>query len=59
MTVKQLIKGLKKYHRNLEVVHGVEGTAIKAMRIWSRNPKIGYDHEELVVRLIRQDEKRT
>ena len=58
MTVKQLIKGLKKYNPNLEVVHGTEGVSFKAMRIWSRNPEKGWSHEELVVRLIRADEKR-
>lgn len=56
MTVEQLIKGLKKYHRDMKVFQG--GVEIKAMRIWSVNPESGWDHEELVVRLIRKDEKR-
>lgn len=54
MTVKQLIKGLKKYRPHLQVEQG--GVVIKAMRI-SESIR-GFDTKVPVVRLIRQDEKR-
>lgn len=53
MTVKQLIKGLKKYHRDMRVVQG--GVEIKAMRITALNDRYPLT---CVVRLIRSDEKR-
>lgn len=57
MTVKQLIKGLKKYHRDMKVYQG--GVEIKAMRIWVyEEPEFAHAPGELVVRLIRKDEKR-
>lgn len=61
MTVKKLIKGLKKYHPDMEVIQG--GSFIKAMRIWkipdeiSPNGRYIYSYKT-VVRLIREDEKR-
>jgi len=56
MTVKQLIQGLKKYNPDLVVVQG--DVPIKAMRIHSfRFDRQGFP-KDLVVRLIRQDEKR-
>jgi hypothetical protein len=54
MTVAQLIRGLKKYHKDAEVVQG--GVSIKAMRIHDPEPE-ACGHR-LQVRLIRKDEKR-
>lgn len=54
MTVKQLIRGLKKYHGDLEVTQG--GVKIKAMRIWDLSPDPGTTR--ISVRLIRENEKR-
>lgn len=61
MTVKQLIKGLKKYAPDMEIVQG--DVPIKAMRIWRTADKMSADgvrvySTKVVVRLIRQDEKR-
>lgn len=61
MTVKQIIKGLKKYRPDMDVIQG--GVLIKAMRIWQVPDQMSADGErvystKLVVRLIRQDEKR-
>lgn len=54
MTVGQLIRGLKKYHSDVQVVQA--GVPIKAMRIWDPFPdRRGH---AFCVRLIRQDEKR-
>jgi len=54
MTVGQLIRGLKKYHKHLDVTQG--GVKIKAMRIWDMSPDPGCTR--ISVRLIREDEKR-
>lgn len=61
MTVKQLINGLKKYAPDTEIVQG--DVPIKAMRIWRMADKMSSDgvhvhSTKVVVRLIRQDEKR-
>lgn len=56
MTVKQLIKGLKKYHRDMVVVQ--DNTPIKAMRIHNLNPERRGFKEDFVVRLIKEGEKR-
>ncbi len=55
MTVKQLIKGLKKYHPDTIVVH--DNTPIKAMRIHSLVEEPSYA-DDIVVRLIKEGEKR-
>jgi hypothetical protein len=54
MTVAQLIRGLKKYHPDTEVVQG--GAVIKAMRIY--DPLPDQRGHRLQVRLIREGEKR-
>jgi hypothetical protein len=61
MNVGQLIRGLKKYPKSLDVIQG--GVEIKAMRIWVIPDEMSADglrvySTKLVVRLIRKDEKR-
>lgn len=60
MTAKQLIKSLKKYRPDMEIIQG--GVGIKAVRIWQITDSVGasgHVHStKLVVRLIREDEKR-
>jgi hypothetical protein len=60
VTVAKLIRGLKKYHPGMEIVQG--DVPIKAMRIWEMPDEISPEgrvySKKLVVRLIRQDEKR-
>lgn len=54
MTVGQIIRGLKKYKKDLIVVQA--GVPIKAMRIWDPHPE--RRGHPLCVRFIRQDEQR-
>jgi hypothetical protein len=60
ITVKQLIKSLKKYNPDLEIIQ--DGVGIKAVRIWEIPDSVGasgHVHStKLVVRLVREDEKR-
>jgi hypothetical protein len=59
VTAKQLIKSLKKYHPDIEIIQG--GVRIKAVRIWEIPDPAhlpGTGRTKHVVRLIREDEKR-